>query len=148
MPNIKGQMSNKYGKFVMPRFGEAGQALVTLLIFVATALIVTAAAIAISIINIQSTSQFTQGQQAYDSAEAGAEDAILKLVRNSSFGTSYTLNVGNNLAKITVSPPGQASSKTIISEGVVNNFRRKIQVVGQFNSDGTFSVVSWNEVDD
>src|SRR5579872_181096 len=125
-------------------WGQKGQALVPLLIFVATAIIITSAAIAIAIINIQSTSQFTQGQQAYDTAESGAEDAILKLVRNSSFGSSYSVSVGNYLANVVVSPSGQATTKTITAEGVVNNFRRKIQVSGQFNSDGTFSVVSWN----
>ncbi len=133
------------------RLRSDGQALVTLLIFVATALIVTSAAIAISIINIQATSQFSQGQQAYDLAEAGVEDAIMKLVRNASFDSpapGYTLTIGTNTAQIIVTPPGFISPKTIVSRGVVNQFKRKLQVVGQFNSDGTFSVVSWNEIDD
>src|SRR5258708_2517544 len=131
---------------------QKGQALVTLMIFVAVSVIVTTSAIAISVINTQSSSQFSQGQQAYDLAEAGVEDAIIKLVRNSSFDSpspGYTLTFGTNIATVIVTPPGSISSKTIVSRGVVNNrFKRKLQVVGQFNTDGTFSVVSWNEVDD
>lgn len=131
---------------------QAGQALVTLLIFVATALIVTSAAIAISIINVQSTSRFSLGQKAYDLAEAGVEDAVLKLVRDASFDSpspGYTITVGGNTAQVIVTPPGLTTPKTIVSRGIVNNqFKRKIQVVGQFNSDGTFSIVSWNEIDD
>lgn len=131
---------------------ERGQALVTLLIFVAVALIVSTAAIGVALVSTQASSQFTQGEQAYDIAESGAEDAILKLERNSSFATpasGYDLAVGSGIAQVIVTPPGLSSTKTIISRGVVNNrFKRKVQVVGQFSADGTFSVVSWNEIDD
>lgn len=129
---------------------QTGQALVTLLVFAGMALAVTAGAIAVAVINIQSTSQFAQGQQAFYSAEAGAEDAIMHLVRDQSFSSSgYTIQVGTSSVTVTVQPPGIVTSKTIVSRGIVNNyFKRRVQVVGSFDSNGIFSVTTWDEIND
>lgn len=129
---------------------QKGQALVTLLIFVATAMVIISGVIAVSIINTQATSQFTQGQRAYDTAEAGAEDAIEKLLRDQSFSalSPYTLQVGGNQANVTVTPAGTVTTKTVTSEGVSGNFKRKIQVIGTFNASGVYTITSWNEIDD
>jgi len=129
---------------------QSGQALVTLLVFVGLATAVTAGAVAIAVINVQSTSQFNQGQRAYDLAEAGAEDAIMHLERDQSFSsTGYTIQISsNNTFVVSVTPTGIATTKTIISEGTVNIFKRKVQIVGSFDGNGVFSITSWNEIDD
>jgi len=121
---------------------KSGQALVTLLVFIATATIITAAATTVTLINSQTTGKFAQGESALTIAQAGADNAILRLLRNSSY-SGEVLNVGSGTATITVSG---SSVKTITAEGKDGNFIRKIQVVGTFVNN-TFTVSSWDLVD-
>lgn len=149
-------MKIKFVKFLFPsrlywqkRLGSAGQALVTLLVFAAIATAVTAATVAVAIINLQATSQFSQGQQAFYTAEAGVEDAIIHLERDQSFSSpGYNIQVGGSNALVQVQPAGITLSKTVISEGINGSFKRKIQLNGSFDSNGVFLVNSWNEIDD
>ena len=126
----------------MKKPNKKGQALVSLLVFVATATIITAAATTVTIINSQSTGKFAQGESALTIAEAGAENAILQIIRNPSY-SAESLPVGNGTATIAVSG---SSVKTIISIGADGNFMRKIQVVGTFVGN-TFTISSWDLVD-
>lgn len=120
---------------------ESGQALVMLLAFMAVAITLTTAATVISIANSQSTSKYTLGQEALRYAEAGADNALLRLIRNPSY-VGETLPVSTGTATITVSG---SNPKTIISEGVSAGFRRKVQVTAtQINN--VLSVTSWVEV--
>src|SRR3990167_4998079 len=121
---------------------KTGQALVTLLVFIATETIITAAATTVTLINSQTTGKFAQGESALTIAQAGADNAILRLLRNSSY-SGEVLNVGSGTATITVSG---SSVKTITAEGKDGNFIRKIQVVGTFVNN-TFTVSSWDLVD-
>ena len=121
---------------------KTGQALVTLLVFIATATIITAAATTVTLINSQTTGKFAQGESALTIAQAGADNAILRLLRNPSY-VGEVLTVGSGTATITVSG---SSVKTITAEGKDGNFIRKIQVVGTFVNN-TFTVSSWDLVD-
>ena len=134
MINFKYQISNiKYQK---------GQTLVMLLILMTTGIIITSAAVILIIVNSQAASKFSLGEDAYAIAESGAENAILRLIRNPSY-TGETLTVGNGSATITVTG---SSTKTIISEGVRGDFRRKVQVVGGYVNN-IFTPTSWTEID-
>ena len=119
-----------------------GQALVTLLVFCATALIVTAGATAVIIINSQTTGKFAQGEETLHIAEAGADNAVLRLLRDPNY-SGETLTVGNGTATITVTG---TTTKTIVSEAVNGFFRRKIQVIGSF-ANNIFTISSWTEID-
>ena len=128
----------------MKQRNKTGQALVSLLVFIATATIITAAATTVTLINSQSTGKFAQGESALTIAQTGADNAILRILRdpNGTY-TGEDLTVGGGTAKITVEG---SSVKTITSEGKDGNFIRKIQVVGTFVNN-TFTVSSWDIVD-
>ena len=124
---------------------KTGQALVSLLVFIATATIITAAATTVTLINSQTTGKFAQGESALTIAQTGADNAILRILRdpNGTYTGEGPITIGSGTATITV---GGSSVKTIISEGQDGNFIRKIQVVGTFVNN-TFTVSSWDLVD-
>jgi hypothetical protein len=103
---------------------QSGQTLVALLVFMATALIITTGAVAVTIANLQSASEYSRGEQALQVAESGADNALLRLTRDPSYA-GETLTVGTGTATITVSG---SPSYTITSVGRVGDFRRTIQV--------------------
>lgn len=78
-------------------------------------------------------------------AEAGAEDAFERLVKNKNCScSSYSLNFSDGGAAITVS--GGASDKTIISDGTVSGKKRKVQVGVSFDANDKASQTSWQEI--
>lgn len=121
---------------------QKGQALVTLLVFVVVALIVTSAAVTVTLINSQTTQKYSSSEESFAVANAGVDNAILRLLRDPNY-TGETLTVGNGTATITVTG---STTKTVVSEGVVDNFKRKIQAIGSF-SGTVFTVSSWSEID-
>lgn len=83
-------------------------------------------------------------------AEAGAEDAFQRVVRDKLCNeggvpscSSYTLAIGEGSASIAVSGSG---TKTIVSEGTVKGKRRKVQVVVSFDSSYKATQTSWQEI--
>lgn len=122
---------------------QTGQTMVLLLVLLAVGMTVIAASIAVTVANTQSTSQFSLAQEAYSIAETGAEEALIRLLRNPGYtGTSTPINIGGGQVSITVSG---VDPKTIVSEGVVLNLRRKVSVV--VNMSPQLSIQSWVEVD-
>lgn len=121
---------------------KSGQALVTLLVFSAVAIIIASAATVVTIINARSTGTFAQTESTLAIAEAGADNAILQILRNPNY-VSETVNIGDGTATITASG---TTTKTIISEGKIGNLRRKIEVTGTYNNT-VFAISSWSEVD-
>ena len=121
---------------------QPAQALVALLVFVSIATIVTAGATTITIINSQNTTKFSLGEEALYIAQSGADNAILRIIRNPSY-TGETLTVGDGTATITVSG---ASTKTIVSQGKVGSFIRKIEVVGDY-ANNIFTITSTRQID-
>ena len=123
-----------------------GQALLLLIVFAAMATVITAGAIAVTIINSQTTSKFALGEEALFVAESGAENAILKLLRNPSYSGSIIneiVAVGNGSANVEISG---SPTVTVSSTGQVGNFIRKIQVTGNY-SNNQFTLTSWQQVD-
>ncbi len=123
----------------MKRVGQSGQTLVALLAFMSMAIILTTAATAVTLVNSQSGSKYSQGQQALRYAEAGADNALLRLLRDPTYA-GETLAVGTGTATITVSGSG---TKTIVSEGISGSFRRKVQVTATQGT--TLTVTAWSE---
>ena len=127
----------------MKKRNKTGQALVTLLVFIAVATTITAAATTVTLITSQTTGKFAQGESALVIAQAGADNAILRLLRDPNYSGEADLSIGSGTATINVEG---SSVKTIIAEGKDGNFIRKIQVVGTFVNN-TFTVSSWDLVD-
>jgi hypothetical protein len=121
---------------------KSGQVLVTLLFFVIVATIITSASVAIVISNSAATGKFQGGTIAYNIAESGAENALIRLLRDPNYA-GENLTVDGGTASISAITSG--SNVTIISTGTKGSFSRKVQVVTQYNN-GILSISSWQEL--
>lgn len=120
---------------------QKGQALITLLFFVIIGVTIISAAVIVILTNSLSGSRMEQGFGAYAVAEAGIENALLRLDRNPYY-TGETLSVGNGTATITVSGNNLI---TILSVGTLYNAVRKVQATVT-NNNNAFTVTAWKEV--
>ena len=123
------------------RSRNAGQALITLLFFIIIAITITTTAVVVSLVNALSTSYLDQANSAYYVAEAGAENALIKLLRNPLY-TGETMNVDLGTAVISVTG---TSPIIITSSGRIFNSLRKIQVEAVFTNE-VLVVNSWKEI--
>ncbi len=120
---------------------QKGQTLVILLVYMVMAIIVTTASVSMILVNSRGADKLLQGTTAYDVAESGAETAMVKLLRDTSY-TGETLTVSGGTAVITVSG---SSTKTILSKGTLNNFTRTVEVTAT-NINNVLTVTSWKEL--
>lgn len=118
---------------------KSGQTLVAMLIFMIVAMSLTSVAVSMAVVNSKKSSAMELGAMAYDAAQNGAENAIIRLLRNPTY-TGETLNT--NGATVVITVVGSPTS-TITSTGTVGSFSRTIEVV--VNHATTLSVVSWKE---
>lgn len=128
-------------KFSLIFKSNKGQTLVMLLVFMTISITVTTAAVALIINSSRATDKLYQGSNALTIAESGAETAIIKLLRNTSY-TGETLDVGDGEAVVTVD---HTEPITITSVGTLNNFSRTIEVLVSTQSGG-LTVTSWREI--
>lgn len=119
---------------------DSGQALTMLLVFVTAGIIITTAAVTVALLNYQTAGKIAQGDYAYFLAESGAENALIRLLRDSTY-TGETLPVGADT--VTISVTG-TSPKVITSTGVNGTVKRTIEV--QVTLTSTMSIVSWKEL--
>lgn len=120
---------------------DSGQALVTLLFFIIIGMTIIAAAVVFVYENSQAASITEQGIYAYYAAEAGAQEALIRLLRDPNYtGTpiGQTLAVGSGNTTITV------SNGLITSTGSFQNAKRKIQVQTVYNNS-ILTISSWKE---
>jgi hypothetical protein len=120
---------------------QAGQTLVLLLAFMAIAMTITTASVAVTIINTRASSDYGLGQEALSIAEAGADNAIMRLTRDRSY-TGETLTIGQGTATISISGTSPA---TITSTGTRSGFVRKVQAVVTV-SNNVLTLTSWTEI--
>lgn len=120
---------------------KKGQALTSLVIFTAIATTVMTATVLLSVVNATSASTTELGMQVYGLAESGAENALLRLLRDPNY-TGETLTIGDGQATMTVTGD---NPKTISSVGTLGSFRREIRVVATL-TNGILSIQSWREV--
>ncbi len=119
-----------------------GQSLVALLIFVAVAAIVTTFAVNVVIVNSFAATSFEEGAHAWELAEAGAEEGLIRLLRNPAFiGT--TLTEGSDHVTVTVTGIGNA--KTIISAATVGQYVRTVTVSTSMVNN-ILSINTWREI--
>lgn len=120
---------------------KKGQALTSLVIFTAIATTVMTATVLLSVVNATSASTTELGMHVYGLAESGAENALLRLLRDPTY-TGETLTIGSGQATMTVIGN---NPKTISSVGTLGSFRREIRVVATL-TNGILSIQSWREI--
>lgn len=127
---------------------QAGQTITILLFFMAIAITVTTAAIIITLTNSQSGSRFQQGTVVLYGAESGAEDALMRLLRNPAYvGTTLgptELGTANLNVEVCVSSPS-STLKIVTSSAKLNNYARVIEVQVRDNQ-GILTTRSWKEI--
>lgn len=121
---------------------NCGQALITLLFYVMIILIVITGAVVLIVTNTLSATKLQEGTLAYAVAEGGAENAILRVLRDPAYTGETDLQIGDGLADITVTA---GSPITIVSTGTLGKFSRKVQVVLNRTS-GFYTILSWKEI--
>ncbi|OGG03581.1 hypothetical protein A2W14_03320 [Candidatus Gottesmanbacteria bacterium RBG_16_37_8] len=122
-------------------YSEKGYALVILLFFMALSVTVITAAVTLMIINSTSVNLYIIGNEAKTIAEAGAENAVLRLLRDPQY-SGELMTVGNGTAQITITG---TNPKTIISKGTVDNQICKIEVIADI-SNNILTISSWKEI--
>lgn len=120
---------------------QRGNAMIMLVVFMAVGLVITTATITMVMVNSLSASKYQIGQEVLSVAESGAENALLRLLRDPSY-IGETLSVGTGEVVITVSG---SEVKTITATGTVGTLQRTVQVIAD-TTGGQLSVVSWQEV--
>jgi len=114
---------------------EKGQALITLLFFTIIGVTVTSAAIVMILLNSLSGMKQQQGEIAYEIAESGADNGLIRLLRNPAY-TGETLPVGSGSATITVTGTGTSGSPyVILSKGTNGLFVREVQVTATYQNN-------------
>lgn len=105
------------------------------------AITLTTTAVAVMVSNSLSVTRSEQNIQALEIAEAGAQNALVRLLRATNY-TGETLAVGDGNVTVTVSG---TNMKTIKSVGTIANFSRTIQVSVTI-TNGVLAVTSWAEL--
>ncbi len=114
---------------------ERGQALITLLFFTVIGVTVTSAAVVMLLVNSISGTKLQQGDVAYEIAQSGADNSLIRLLRDPTY-TGETLAVGNGSATISVSGNGTIGSPfVILSKGTNGIFVREVQVTATYQNN-------------
>ncbi len=124
-----------------PACRQAGQALVTFLLFVVISLTITSAASIVSVINSQSSEKLEQGTVAQQAAESGAENAMIRLLRDPSY-TGETLTIGLSTVVITVTG---TTTKTVTASATNGTFIRQTQIIASYTNN-VLTITSWKEL--
>lgn len=119
---------------------KKGQTLLMLLVFMIIAITVTSAATTLIMLSSAGMQKIESGTVAFQIAESGIENGLLRLLRNPNY-TGETLNLNGGTATITVTG---SNPYTVTSVGEKGNFQRTIQVVLDYN--GVMTINSWREV--
>lgn len=119
---------------------NSGQALTSLLIvmFIGLSIITTASGIINT--SLSSTANLLEANDALVIAESGAEDALLRILRNPLY-IGGTLPFTNGFATINIA---STNPFIIVSTGVVGQHQRSIRVTIN-NNNGITTVTSWKE---
>lgn len=121
---------------------QPGQVLVSVLIFMSFGLVIITMSAALTVINMQNTMKYAESARALNYAEAGAEEGIMRLIRDPSY-SGGTLPLDSAVITLTVLTNG--TNKTLTSTAVYNGFTKKVLVQLSL-AGGIVSVTTWNEI--
>lgn len=113
-----------------------------LILIIIMLITLTTVAVSLAFSTTQDTTTHTLGERALTIAESGAENAILRLIRDPSYTGDSNFAIGPGAANISVSG---TMPYIITSVGTVGNMVRTVQVEVDSVS-GQLSVISWQEI--
>ena len=117
---------------------QAGSALLTLLFFMTISLTIVTGVVVVVLNNATATSSLEQGMLAYYAAESGAENALIRLIRDPSYsGETLTVDQGSVVI--------QVANGIATSTATVANSIRKVQVNTVYNNN-VLTITSWKEI--
>ncbi len=117
---------------------QKGQTLVTLLFFMVMGITITTAALIVVIANTAAATIDQQGTDAYAVAESGAEEGVLRLLRNPKY-SGETISVGDGTATVGV------TNGIVTSTGSAALGTRTVEIKTVYNNN-ILSIVSWKEL--
>lgn len=120
---------------------ESGYMLTALLVFLVVIIIITTTSVLVSVSSLRSETYFDSGSEALAAADSGAENAILRLLRDPTY-LGETLQVGNSDVTITVAGSAPQVVTVVADSG---SFERTVEVRLQ-RVDGMLQVTSWKEL--
>jgi hypothetical protein len=133
MTNFKSQISNHKSR--------EGQTLVLLLVFMMVAIAISTAAAFIIATNSLSITNISQGLATQSMAEAGAEKALLQLLRDPNYkGETFSLDTG--IVTATVSG---TTTLTIDSTATNSGYLKRVEVKATY-SNNVLTPVSWKDL--
>ena len=121
---------------------RSGNISIMLVLIIILLSVLTTAAVALAISTTRDTTTLTLGERALTVAESGAENAILRLLRDPSYSGELGLPIGPGTATIGVTG---TSPKVVLSTGTVGTFVRQVQVTIAV-TNGQLTVSSWQEL--
>ncbi|MEI6533160.1 MAG: hypothetical protein WCO06_04960 [Candidatus Roizmanbacteria bacterium] len=122
---------------------KRGQSVTILLVFMVVVITVTSASVAMMLTNSLAGSTMQRGTLVLYASESGAENAIMRLLRNPNYaGETMTID-GINVV-IGVNTP-TTTLKVITSTATLNGIKRVLEVQ-LLNTDGIFGINSWKEI--
>jgi hypothetical protein len=124
------------------RTNQQGTVMIALMIFMVIGITITAAAVGLAIDATVTSSAQISGESTLAIAESGAENAILRILRDPTY-TGETFTVGSGTAVVTVT--GSSWPKIIRSEGQLGTYSRAVQVTVDRIS-GELNILTWEEV--
>lgn len=120
---------------------QAGQSMVLLMFIVVTLVAISTSSIMMSIVNSGSVTALENGIEARQYADSGAENALLRLIRDPFYtGELYSIDDG----EIEIIVTGQ-DQKTILVEASVGQSSKVVEVLTDY-TDNVLSVTSWREI--
>lgn len=117
---------------------QKGYALITLLFFMTISLTIITGVVIVVLNNATATTSVEQRTIAYYAAESGAENALLRLIRDPNY-TGETLIVDQGTVVI------QINNGTIVSTASFANVIKKVQIQ-TLNTNNQLTVTSWKEI--
>jgi hypothetical protein len=128
---------------VKSRKNSSGQILTSVLVFMAFGLSIVALSATLTIISMQNTAKYSQSEQASIYAEAGAEEAVLRLIRDPSYiGGSFPVASGS---VVSIQVVANGDDRVITSTATYNGFTKK--VLAQVNlANSKVTLVSWKQI--
>jgi len=119
-----------------------GHVLVILLFFMVLAVTVITASVSLMILTSSSTTLYVAGNQARAVAEAGVENAIIRILRDPGYSGENDLAVGNGSVDVTVAG---TTNKIITATGEIDDQVKKVEVRADYINN-VLTISSWKEI--